>query len=159
MLSVKRISLVNSRGMAEALSNAVCYPRPQSEYEAVIYNTIAETKAHDKYQLSKEVGDALNASRAALGTNYTAWLPGLKGHENTNDLYLTYVDGCGNIYNLTIYLEGDFPECQIHDFYIGSDYGSGLQYDNIDDFFEALRAEIMKRSADGATTFDITIND
>ena len=47
----------------------------------------------------------------------------------------------------------------IKSFYIGKENASGQTFDNICDFFEALKEEIQEAEKDGKEYFDITIEE
>lgn len=45
------------------------------------------------------------------------------------------------------------------DFYLGSEYGSGIKAKSLKEFLEYIVAEVVQANYDGKTTFDLTIEE
>lgn len=154
---LKKVSLTNRQNVPCALSNV----GDALQIQDTIGNTLADTKAKDKYELAKEVSNRLNAlpHRLCWHHNWTVHLPYMKSH-NDNVLCLHSLDPLGNIDILYIEVEGKYEEnCNIHNFYISSEIGSGLKYNNIEAFIDAIRYEIQERAKAGADDFSIIIEE
>lgn len=157
---LKKVYLTDRKNNPCALGNL----GDASAITEVISDIIVNSKATDQFKLGAEIGNALNAMPHHLQMNHrwTLNISKMKARKEPT-VVLENPDNLGNLDILVISLEGEFPkeddEITIKHFYIGSACGSGIKCDSFEEFVDYLRAEVIQRGYDGATDFDITIED
>lgn len=162
-LELESCTLTNANRTPFALSNLGDVNR----LEEIIGGCLADNPKCDKLQLGKIIGDALTKSRAFYVKSFTVNPAQTKLMPKR--IVLDTVDDCGNVKNLWIFLTQEptskqvklleVPEVGIKDFYIGSDYGSGIKATSLKEFLEYIIAEVVQRDYDGETNFDIKLED
>lgn len=159
MVEVARITLMTQDDRIESLEN-ICKGKDANALKTEIMGVVLSTQAENKFELAKELGEVLNKNKHNLNKAWIPWGSAMRVHSMDNDLYLTSLDCFGNMHYLKIALKGQFESrCKIKEFYIGSSNSSIVRYSDIDEFLAALRAEIIKRSDKGDSSFEITIED
>lgn len=133
--------------------------------EDTITNCIKVNADTDKLQLGREIASALLRTQRFDAKALT--INPVQTEQNKDRIVLDVVDHWGNVEHLSIFIEDgpeevqsetlEVPECSIKNFYIGSDYGSGIKAKSLKEFLEYIIEEAVQAGYDGKETFDITL--
>lgn len=160
-LELEKCTLTNADRTPFSLSNL----GDVNLLEETIGSVLANNPKTDKLHLGRLIGDALmntrkfHAKAITVNIGQTTLKP--------KRIVLDVVDTLGNIKNLWIFTTQEptsqhvevleVPECNITDFYIGSETGSGIKANSLKEFLEYLIGEVVRAEKAGETNFDVTV--